>query len=565
MAKKIRFPLKLAEGAEVRTLEELREHFDLQAVLEYYKNGKLLTWLEDRYLEGEVEAIQALDEAALDFQRRLCEVFQVEYAGAGVDMEEIERRQERLKRLRTVTDDAECIRNIDSVAFDQEELADLLDEEQSSIYLCGRKFTVPASRKGITYIGIGNPAVHISGKLPENPEELKIEFQNCAVDNLPLVATVEAEDFKLTACKRGVLPAQAIFSGDCFTDHYWLYYEEKEDAEDLTRYCYEFSTGKTKELPENVADELSECDVKIARGDEVLCMDSCTDGSLFILNLHSSPVPTMDKYYDGDGSCDFTSAYLVYRSDMWSVTIVDRQTKESFVLCIEEDSSGSKGLTYDGTLIKKNIDNIHGTFAFIGKKLYFEVAQGRDHWLASFDPNADEFRLITQIKNYWPDNIIGNSNYIYLIKHDGFQRNTISVIHLETGVEHVLLNVPKYFWFSTSDDYLVVWWEERKYKTPTEFEVFDRKRTRSISSNEPVVAGPNENYNLFAIELATGKIKDIQFELLGSFSNWAVQVFQSTFYCRQPEERNKTVGTGEGTGYKFDLTEDSPQPVEFNF
>ena len=38
MAKKIRFPLKLAEGAEVRTLEELREHFDLEALLGYYKN-----------------------------------------------------------------------------------------------------------------------------------------------------------------------------------------------------------------------------------------------------------------------------------------------------------------------------------------------------------------------------------------------------------------------------------------------------------------------------------------------------------------------------------------------
>lgn len=30
MAKKIRFPLKLAEGVDVRTLEELREHFDLR-------------------------------------------------------------------------------------------------------------------------------------------------------------------------------------------------------------------------------------------------------------------------------------------------------------------------------------------------------------------------------------------------------------------------------------------------------------------------------------------------------------------------------------------------------
>ena len=137
MAKKIRFPLKLAEGAEVRTLEELREHFDLGAVLEYYKNGKLLTWLEDRYLEGEAEAVRALNEAAPDFQRQLCAVFQVEYTGNEVDLEEIERRQERLKRLRTITDDAEFIQNIDRVAFDQEELADLLDEGATKIYLCG--------------------------------------------------------------------------------------------------------------------------------------------------------------------------------------------------------------------------------------------------------------------------------------------------------------------------------------------------------------------------------------------------------------------------------------------
>ena len=192
MAKKIRFPLKLAEETEVRTLEELREHFDLQAVLEYYKNGKLLTWLDDRYLEGEAEAIRALDESAPDFQQRLCSVFQVEYTGAGVDMEEIERRQERLKRLRTITDEAEYIQNIDMVAFDQEELADLLDEGQSTIYLCGEKFTVPASRKGITYVGINEPAVHISGKVPETAEELEIVFTGITCDNLPEVTAKAA-------------------------------------------------------------------------------------------------------------------------------------------------------------------------------------------------------------------------------------------------------------------------------------------------------------------------------------------------------------------------------------
>lgn len=204
MKKNIRFPLKLAGGFLVHDLKELREHFDLQSVLEYYKSGKLLTWLDDRYLEGEAEAIRALDEAAPDFQQRLCSVFQVEYTGAGVDMEEIERRQERLKRLRTITDEAEYIQNIDKVAFDQEELADLLDEGQSTIYLCGENFIVPASRKGITYVGINEPAVHISGKVPETAEELGIVFTGVICDNLPKApaAGEDSPQIKVSALDR---------------------------------------------------------------------------------------------------------------------------------------------------------------------------------------------------------------------------------------------------------------------------------------------------------------------------------------------------------------------------
>lgn len=182
MAKKIRFPLVLAEDAQVRSLEELREHFDLEAILGYYKTGRLLTWLEDRYLEGEAKAIRALDESAPDFQLRLCEALQVEYTGADVDLEAIRIRQERLARLRTVTDEDEFLQNIDSVAFDQEELADLLDEERTTVYLCGGRFTVPASRKGVTYVGINEPEVKISGELPKNFDELGITFRTCKVD-----------------------------------------------------------------------------------------------------------------------------------------------------------------------------------------------------------------------------------------------------------------------------------------------------------------------------------------------------------------------------------------------
>ena len=42
MAKKIRFPLEMPDGTQVRTLQDLKEHFDLVSALEYYKSGKLL-------------------------------------------------------------------------------------------------------------------------------------------------------------------------------------------------------------------------------------------------------------------------------------------------------------------------------------------------------------------------------------------------------------------------------------------------------------------------------------------------------------------------------------------
>ena len=175
--KKIRYPLEMSNGTMVNSLDDLKEHFDLEAVLGFYKNGKLLTWLNDRYLEDEAEAVSALDESAPDFQKQLCAIFGVEFQGEEMDLEEIELRQERLKRLRQFTDEETYIDHIDQVAFDQDDLLDLLDEGVETIYLCGEKFSVPASQKGKTYIGINQPEVKISGKY--TPDNLEIQFEGC--------------------------------------------------------------------------------------------------------------------------------------------------------------------------------------------------------------------------------------------------------------------------------------------------------------------------------------------------------------------------------------------------
>ncbi len=46
MAKVIRFPLHLADGTGARTLEDLREHGDVESVLRHYREGTLARWLK---------------------------------------------------------------------------------------------------------------------------------------------------------------------------------------------------------------------------------------------------------------------------------------------------------------------------------------------------------------------------------------------------------------------------------------------------------------------------------------------------------------------------------------
>ena len=50
MAKTIKFNL-ICDGHSVRTLDDLREHFSIEDVLDHHKNGMLARWLEVRGYE----------------------------------------------------------------------------------------------------------------------------------------------------------------------------------------------------------------------------------------------------------------------------------------------------------------------------------------------------------------------------------------------------------------------------------------------------------------------------------------------------------------------------------
>ena len=59
MAKTIKFNLN-CDGHPVRTLEDLREHFSMEDVLEYLNNGMLARWLDIRGYAAEKEQVEQI-------------------------------------------------------------------------------------------------------------------------------------------------------------------------------------------------------------------------------------------------------------------------------------------------------------------------------------------------------------------------------------------------------------------------------------------------------------------------------------------------------------------------
>ena len=165
MARKIRFPLKLKNGTEARTIEELQANFDLESVLGYFADGKLYTWLADRYYDDKAEAVSALSADMPDLNQKLCAIFGVEYQDENVeDLEVIQRRKEKLAILSVFTDDKEILNNIDFVAMNQDDLFEILDGSPEKVYLYGEKFSIPFEKEDIRYIGLNHPVVHLEDK-----------------------------------------------------------------------------------------------------------------------------------------------------------------------------------------------------------------------------------------------------------------------------------------------------------------------------------------------------------------------------------------------------------------
>lgn len=159
MAKKVRFPLEMGDGVMVRTLHELMEHFDLEKALEYAENGKLETWLRDRRCGEMADEVQKLDLSDAKAGRKLCEI----------------------------------IFSADAIAFEQDDLYDILDEGKDRIYLLGKEFEIPLEDGNVSYIGLNDPVILVNSKEIVDWEKKGIQIKDCVFDEAYQVLLEEEE------------------------------------------------------------------------------------------------------------------------------------------------------------------------------------------------------------------------------------------------------------------------------------------------------------------------------------------------------------------------------------
>ena len=187
------FALRLKDNLEVRTLEELRDNFDLEKAVEYFHSGELLQWLEDRFYDDEADAIRELSGDDSNLAAKLCAALNVV---CDVNLEFVRRLREKKAYLVEHTDDQTIIDNAAATALDQSDLGELIQLGYTTIYLCGEQFNVPIRVAGVKYVGIlGAPKIKIRAKSQDDLDAQNISFENV---QLPWQKVISVEPVQIT-------------------------------------------------------------------------------------------------------------------------------------------------------------------------------------------------------------------------------------------------------------------------------------------------------------------------------------------------------------------------------
>ena len=271
--RKVRFPMIVEDNVRIRRIEELREHPDTNAIFSYYDNGKLITWLRDRYYDDIADSIEELDSNSKDFASSLLSCLGIETTETNIDFSEIAINNKKLERVRRITDNKNLINEYTKFAFDDAELERLMQKNTiDKIYLYGNIFKLPSRIRKVYINGINNPCLDIGGYSFEELRSIGLNCSNILItsEKLERVRSITNDSF-----------IESNFDKVAFNDedfdklmntpnikHIWLYGEcfklmalnkkveitgitplkldiGEYSFNDLKRYCFEYSPNIT--------------------------------------------------------------------------------------------------------------------------------------------------------------------------------------------------------------------------------------------------------------------------------------------------------------------------------
>lgn len=183
MKRHIKFPLFMKNDIPIRTLEELRDNFDIESLLVNYANGKLAIWLRDRYYDDLSEEVSKLNKSSKDFSQKLCKLLGIDSKKVfvpknNVNLNQLSEIDKRKKRINQYTSDKTVIENESIVAFDQNQFDSLIGKNVKKVYLIGKEFDLPHISNDLEIIGVDNPTLYITDKIRFALQERKVNVKN---------------------------------------------------------------------------------------------------------------------------------------------------------------------------------------------------------------------------------------------------------------------------------------------------------------------------------------------------------------------------------------------------
>ena len=158
----VKFPLIMADEFKCYTLAQLKEHFDIGSVVNYFHDRRLIRWLKINRYNEEFASLEKLSTNESNLAQELGKIF-----GFDVDDTVDSGNGELtilLNRLRQYTSDKKLLSQVEQellegtalVVFNQTEFNKEEVQYFDKIYLVSDKFVIPLDKTDKTYFGIGD-------------------------------------------------------------------------------------------------------------------------------------------------------------------------------------------------------------------------------------------------------------------------------------------------------------------------------------------------------------------------------------------------------------------------